>query len=652
MRLRYLYLPRCGPLSHTGVVFGREDLVTRTLDLPRKGALNFMVGVNGSGKSSLLRALYRIFLSLKRRERPDLQVTLAWDYTQGNESLTAFLFNSHIKTIPSLFATFNQAPMAARRQDWEAISSGLIQEKPHPWLVNVSRITGPETFSSPMLFARLPKRLIAYTSGADEPWEQIEQPLFHPAMEDEYSYESKDERPRAWTMEREWNTAQTSAITSMITPEFIEAFDDSSFSGLSPEAEERILEALGSVNFARKKISSNHMLLTKQDDFYTRIRPENLRHSGMILALWQTAKDLSDKTNESHMISYRTLLQQADESEPRFSDGRRVMNQIDLFWPTHLSITYYDHADDGVSERQHRELFCLLALADEVISHPLGQQQAVISLGPTNGVSLSGKLENIFPMGFPNQDIARIARRVDGCKTGAEAVLRIFSEDEQIDSTPMDVFSRLRDWERTGLLETITLTVKRLYQAETGDGGADDVIVTYDQLSDGEQMLLGRMGLIFLLRGQDGSLLLLDEPETHFNDVWKREIVEMLDMGLLNSTNANVVIATHTSIALTDAFAAEVTVLDKTQGGITARGVSGGLFGTDPGEVSMNLFRAESSIGRRSVDLLDQLLKTDWKNRENDLEAILDVLGSSFHRAELRAILKQLRENNSGSSSG
>jgi hypothetical protein len=168
--------------------------------------------------------------------------------------------------------------------------------------------------------------------------------------------------------------------------------------------------------------------------------------------------------------------------------------------------------------------------------------------------------------------------------------------------------------------------------------------VTYDQLSDGEQMLLGRMGMLFLLRGQNGSLLLLDEPETHFNDVWKREIVEMADLGLLNSTQANVIVATHTSIALTDAFAAEVTVLDKskTNAEITARAVAGGLFGTDPGEVTMSLFRADSSTGSRSVEILDQLLKTEWAGREAELQKILDLLGSSFHRAELRAILTKL----------
>jgi ABC-type Mn2+/Zn2+ transport system ATPase subunit len=77
MRLRYLHLPRCGPLVDTSIVFGREDIITEALDLARKGSLNFLVGVNGSGKTSLLRALYHIFRSLKNNEFPGMPLTLA-----------------------------------------------------------------------------------------------------------------------------------------------------------------------------------------------------------------------------------------------------------------------------------------------------------------------------------------------------------------------------------------------------------------------------------------------------------------------------------------------------------------------------------------------------------------------------------------------
>jgi predicted ATPase len=41
----------------------------------------------------------------------------------------------------------------------------------------------------------------------------------------------------------------------------------------------------------------------------------------------------------------------------------------------------------------------------------------------------------------------------------------------------------------------------------------------FDELSDGEQVFLGRMALFYLMQGRDDALILLDEPESHFNDV-------------------------------------------------------------------------------------------------------------------------------------
>ncbi len=649
MRLRYLHLPRCGPLTDTAVIFGREDLITKALDLPRKGSLNFVVGVNGSGKSSLLRAIYLIFRSLKLRERPALPVTLAWDRTMGDEAVTALLHSTNRKDAHSFFATFKPVRAIARRLDWEEITSALSKEASHPMVEGLEILTGLDAITDSRLLARLPKRVIAYTSGADDPWVQLDHPVFHPRDEEEGQYQTEDERPQGWSMDREWEEEQPIRISNVLTRYGLKVSGTIGQVGeLTSETVERLRQELGSLGAISQKVFTNRMAREEPlDDSYFRLAPRHLRFAGITLALWQAAKELSGRTEEHEREALRHNLLNQRGSVDKPKDARRVLNEIDWFRPTHLSLTYHD-ADNRVSSRQHQELFSLVALADEVVAQPLGRQRAVFSLGPSGRISLTEKLKDAFPLGIPSKGIEFIADRVDACKTGSEAFLRVLSADQDIDSTPMDVFSRLRDWERTGLLEEITLTVKRLHRPESADGEPDDTIVTYDQLSDGEQMLLGRMGLIFLLRGQDGSLLLLDEPETHFNDVWKREIVEMVDMGLLNSTEANVILATHTSIALTDAFAAEVTVLDKKEGGITARGITGGLFGADPGEVAMNLLGAESNIGSRSIELLDQLLKTEWKDRESELEAILNVLGSSFHRAELRAILKQLRGKNDG----
>lgn len=655
MRLRYLHLPRCGPLTDTAVVFGRENLIAQALNLPRKGSLNFVVGVNGSGKSSLLRALYRIFRSLNLREWPALPVTLAWDRSQGTETVTTVLHSTNEKDAVSFFASLKQVPTSARRSDWEAITAALGKGEPHSLVEGLEIAMGSDAITNSLLFARLPKRLIAYTSGADDPWVQLDHPVFHPREEEEGQYQTDDERPPGWSMDQEWEEEQPIRISELFTRFALNASGTAQtipgvgqVGELGGETVERLKEALGPLNAIRQKVFTNRMPRTERlDDSYFRIQTRHLRFAGIAMTLWQTAKELAGRTEDHHREALRNLLFQQRGSSDKPKDARRVLNEIDWFWPTHLSLTYRD-ADDRVSPRQHQELLCLVALADEVITQPRGRERAVFSLGPSDRISLTEKLKDAYPFGIPSKAIEFIAERVDGCKTMAEAILRVFSADKDIDSTPMDVFARLRDWERTGLLEDLTLTIKRIHRPEAADGEPDDTLVTYDQLSDGEQMLLGRMGLLFLLRGQDGSLLLLDEPETHFNDVWKREIVEMIDMGLLNSTEANVIVATHTSIALTDAFAAEVTVLDKSDGQISARGVKGGLFGTDPGEVNMNLFRADSSTGSRSVEILDQLLKTEWKGREAELEAILNILGSSFHRAELRAELKQLKASDDG----
>jgi AAA domain, putative AbiEii toxin, Type IV TA system len=415
-----------------------------------------------------------------------------------------------------------------------------------------------------------------------------------------------------------------------------------------PDVVARMRQELDPLSAIQNKVFENTVLLSQQpDESFLRITTRDLRHAAIALALWQCSRELTGRKTEQDREGLRQDLIKLRHSETKPNDARRLLDELDWFWPTHLSLAYRD-ADDRVSARQHRELLSLIALADDVIQQPLGRAQAVIPLGPMDGVSISERLKKAFPFGIGSKQVEDIAARMDKAPTGAEAMLRLFSADDDVDSTPMDFFTRLRDWERTGLLEHITLTVKRLHQVDTHDGEPDEVIVTWDQLSDGEQMLLGRIGLLYLLRGQDGSLLLLDEPETHFNDVWKREIVDMVDAALLNTTEAGVIVCTHTSIALTDAFAAEVTVLDKQDGRTHARSVTGGLFGTDPGEVNMTLFRADSSIGRRSLAILDRLLETDWKGRETELEEILKVLGSSFHRAELRALLKQLKAPGDG----
>lgn len=58
MRLRYLHLQNYPPISDIKVCFASGS------PLARECAIRFVVGVNGSGKSNLLRAVAEVFLAL------------------------------------------------------------------------------------------------------------------------------------------------------------------------------------------------------------------------------------------------------------------------------------------------------------------------------------------------------------------------------------------------------------------------------------------------------------------------------------------------------------------------------------------------------------------------------------------------------------
>jgi predicted ATP-binding protein involved in virulence len=169
----------------------------------------------------------------------------------------------------------------------------------------------------------------------------------------------------------------------------------------------------------------------------------------------------------------------------------------------------------------------------------------------------------------------------------------------------------------------------------------EDVLL-YDWLSDGERMFLGRISLFYLLQNQHDALFILDEPETHFNDAWKRQMVDIIDDAMKDLSN-EVVISTHSSIALTDVFAQEIHLLKKENGETILAKITTPTFGADPSEIMVNLFDAPDSIGKRALEYLDEKLAKDWKLEEIDeLESLIHSVGPGYHRSELRTIWRRL----------
>lgn len=610
MRLRYAHLVRTPPLEDVAFVFGQETLLygpSAIVDEKRKGAINFIVGINGTGKSTLLRALYQVFRAVKNRAHPPMAIRLAWEIGEHSKGIqTALLDYGSEKRGDACFALLpDKLPDTLSEQDWRELFANLPSD---------SRVSarGGDVPGHGALQQALPRRLIAYTSGAEVLWDELEEPEFTDVETLSASPPELEQlRPKGWSPRREQARGFSKASQQTAGP--------------GPSEDD-----LG---------------------FLRRISQAQLRLAAIALGIFESGSEFNTIETDDQLEAYRQELLHGQQSLGLFDSARRVLNGIDWFRCTHLSLVYSlpdELPDDLPTRRRLAQLYCLLALADKdsVVAEVMGRQRLVVRLGPAgSGVYLSDRLRGQTGEQTP-PEVRNLVEHVDGAKNGAEAVLRVFSEAAAMSLGLAQMFDSLCDWQASGWLHDITLTIERTHLLEgppDSDPKSRASFVTFDQLSDGEQMLIGRIALMFLLRYEDQSLLLLDEPETHFNDVWKREIIDWIDDALLKDTHMQVLVATHTSIALTDVFSSEITRLAKRGDGRTvATGVSMPTFGADPGRIMQNVFDTDESIGARAQELLNHWLRLP-PDDQAALEHLVRELGGGYHRAKLRGLLDKRR---------
>jgi len=165
-----------------------------------------------------------------------------------------------------------------------------------------------------------------------------------------------------------------------------------------------------------------------------------------------------------------------------------------------------------------------------------------------------------------------------------------------------------------------------------------------DWLSDGERSFLGRMALFALFRA-DNLLIILDEPEVHFNDVWKREIVHMLDQIMMGCAS-HAIISTHSSIALTDVGQEDILVFRRlgqfVEGDDAVKEPGIRTLGADPSEIMVSVFGTEFASGARSVSYIrDKIARSESRK---DLEKLQDIIAPGYWYYRVQLEIDQLGE--------
>lgn len=555
MRLRYLHIQNLSPLDDIAATFGYESI------LGRKCAIRFVVGVNGSGKTRLLQALCEVFLNLENQALPPFPVTLAYDL--GTEDNTRTIFLHHPGTAPSN-AVFLDFPAALPMQtDWEQLAAIALADWQNR-TVQLEGVDPPTVYSGDNLpgigsiESFLPQVLLAYSSGAIETcetWASLFTPqapnftdLINTALE---QTDSDQERPPNWDMVQELSHLRQE--------------------GLEPTEEENT--------------PSQDELITSPEDLRTRsiglyVSPQSLKLAFFAVALHQARKDFSEMPTESDEQTWRDRIEQSIRDNEPMPGLRGLLNKVDWLWLVSVNMQVQFQLD-RLTQRQSSDLASLYRIATSVIrpSAVGDQRQLIFDLRQT----------------LPDQP--------DTDTTTCAALIRVLCgrPDEDIDRiTPFDTFKQLLTWQREGWLQDLTMTLRKR--------NVEDVLL-YDWLSDGERVFLGRMALFQLLAGENDALVILDEPETHFNDVWKREIVDVIDSSLRDNTT-EVMISTHSSIALTDVFDTEITLLykDTSDGSVAIIKPRIPTFGASPNEVMIDVFGASESVGQRATEFLDLVL--------------------------------------------
>jgi energy-coupling factor transporter ATP-binding protein EcfA2 len=167
-----------------------------------------------------------------------------------------------------------------------------------------------------------------------------------------------------------------------------------------------------------------------------------------------------------------------------------------------------------------------------------------------------------------------------------------------------------------------------------------------DFLSDGEHALLNRFALISMLQKKDEKyLVLLDEPETHFNEYWKTEFLYLITE-TLKECKHDIFIATHSAMLVTDAKKDEIHRFENRESGTIVYPTPINTFGVNVVDIGKALFQMESDIGKRSqYEIEDKIKKAFEKNNTEELNILLREVGPGEWRWKIRTAIKEIKQS-------
>ncbi|MCG7532727.1 AAA family ATPase [Psychrobium sp. MM17-31] len=164
-------------------------------------------------------------------------------------------------------------------------------------------------------------------------------------------------------------------------------------------------------------------------------------------------------------------------------------------------------------------------------------------------------------------------------------------------------------------------------------------IVSFSELSEGEQQLLTVLGLLEFTV-EDDSLFLLDEPDTHLNPAWAAKYHNFLQRFIPNKKFCHILMVTHHPLAIAELNQQQIQVLRKSQNGTSfaevpaespiGMGVNG-ILTSDMFGMATTLDKHTSGVIEKRRTLLEKETLTEHETKElRKLNGSLERLGYGY----------------------
>ena len=161
----------------------------------------------------------------------------------------------------------------------------------------------------------------------------------------------------------------------------------------------------------------------------------------------------------------------------------------------------------------------------------------------------------------------------------------------------------------------------------------DGTIITFNELSEGEQQLLMVLGLLKFTKSKE-SLFLLDEPDTHLNPAWKFDYLRLINDVVGQSESSQVILSTHDPIVVGGLRKEAVCIFERNEEGSCVKQPE-----VDPkgmgvaGLLTSDLFDLPTTLDSETQRALDRKRQLLYKKDKTDEEL-----------AELARLEKELQD--------